>query len=428
MSFQENHYSADDNSQNEQPKLVNIEESQAKLDELLDEIDATQEKIDNLHEQLSETELKITHTQSEISKIKKVKQKRLVEFNYQEQTDAPNFDLNLLNTEHKDLVRDMLNNIYNKELQLEQLEGENKELGAEVDSINYENDSFSKEIRNLKIQLQRKRQDRQLHQNEINLTQSKIKEYGQTIRMNNQTLKITSVALNGVVLRQEDLNSENGGMTELSKSIYSTENEIDQEEDDIRTIDNQTIQYQEDHDTAIQQIKSEQKAHKRVVNWEKEIDFLKAEIDATRTELKEKTKENDEQTNKSNKLTDRLRLLTPIVKKWRNSDLSDVEINENENIDVLLNKVHKLTEKTSKLAENENQGPSGQTVENAEKEGKIKQLRDELDRQIFLFQVEEKNLKDKIERYRTKAFEEEHDIVTQMNALKVKIAQIKTKV
>lgn len=427
MSFQKDH--ANDFDQDLQEEFYDesddIAEKQAELNDLLDKIDDSQLNVDRMSEEIAEKKVEITHLKNEVEQLKKLKQKQTIEGNYG--LKSPNFDITQLNPEHRDLVNEILDRIYNREMELEKIEGENSNLNAEVDAIILENESLSQQIRKYKTQIDRKRQDHQFLRSEIQLTQQKIKESEQTIRMNNQTLKITTAAVNGLANRQDDFENEVGGTTELEKLIASTEMEIAQEQLDIDTTEEQIRKMTELHQEAICQMDSDLKSHTDLINWDGERKAINDEIEATKIAIKEAKVDNESKNSSYASLFNRYRLLAPIVKKWCTTDLSGIEDNPDADIDQLIEKANKASEASFSATEKKNDSLDQKIKENAALEAKNIRKREELEREIQLFHAEEKRLKESIEYQRTRAFEEEHDIVSQISRIKVKIAQIKNK-
>ncbi|OHT16904.1 hypothetical protein TRFO_41456 [Tritrichomonas foetus] len=395
------------------------------LEDLMNKIDESQETVDTLREQIADTEVEINHIKNDIVQLKKLRQKQAVECTYNGPT--PDFDLNQLNPEHRDLINELMDKIYASELEQEKMESSNQNLEAEVDALTRENEELNQKIRQYKSQIKRTKQEHAYVKNSISMTQQKIKESEQTIRMNNQTLKITSAAVNGLVSRQEELETKDGGTTELEKLINSAENEIAIEQLDVDTTEEQIEKAKEAHREVIEKMNSELNSHTSLINWNDEKAGLQAEIEATRNALKSAKEENQERNQKYATLFNRYKLLTPIVKKWCNTDLSNIEDQENTKIHSLLDQLNQTNQQTNVVTDEKNQELEIEKVKNGELEGKIKTLREKLEREMAIFATQEKELKGKIDSQRTKSFEEEHIIVTHMNKIKVKIAQIKNK-
>ena len=427
MSFQNQQDDEFDQNSHEESfdESIDITEQQETLNDLLDKIDESQLQVDTLREQIAEKQVDINHLENEVKQLRKLKQKQTIEGNYG--TQSPNFDIDQLNQEHKDLVNEILDKIYSREMELEKIEAENSHLSAEVDALVLENESINQQIRKYKNQMARRKQEHQILRNEIQLTQQKIKDSEQTIKMNNQTLKITSAAVNGLQTRQEDFENEVGGTTELEKQIASIEMEIAQEQLDIETTKEQISKMKESHEEDIQKIKNELSEHTSLINWEEEQNAIQAEINATKEAIKQKKTENESKNSSYNKLFNRYKLLAPIVRKWRNTDLSEIEDDPNADIDLLINKANKASESSANVLDEKNGNLDQKIQDNATLEAKNIRKREELEREIQLFYAEEKRLKESIEFQRTRAFEEEHEIVSQISRIKVKIAQIKNK-
>lgn len=416
----------DQNSQEESfDESIDIAEQQAALNDLLDKIDESQLQVDSLRDQIAEKQVDINHLENEITQLKKLKQKQSIEGNYGIQ--SPNFDIDQLNQEHKDLINEILDKIYSREMELEKIEAENSNLSAEVDALVLENESINQQIRKYKTQMARKKQEHQMLRNEIQLTQQKIKDSEQTIKMNNQTLKITTAAVNGLAARQEDFENEAGGTTELEKQIASIEMEIAQEQLEIDTTNDQIQRMKDSHQEDINKMDDELKAHTNLINWADEKAAIQAEIDATKEALKQKKSENESKNSSYTSLFNRYKLLAPIVKKWCNTDLSGIEDDQKADIDTLIEKANKASESSLNATDKKNETLDQKVQENAALEAKNARKREELEREIQLFYAEEKRLKENIEFQRTRAFEEEHEIVSQISRIKVKIAQIKNK-
>ena len=78
---------------------------EAVLEELMTKIDESQETVDALREQIADTEVEISHLKNDILQLKKLKQKKTIECSYI--GPEPEFDVSLLNPDHKDLINEI---------------------------------------------------------------------------------------------------------------------------------------------------------------------------------------------------------------------------------------------------------------------------------------------------------------------------------
>ena len=398
---------------------------EAVLEELMTKIDESQETVDALREQIADTEVEISHLKNDILQLKKLKQKKTIECSYI--GPEPEFDVSLLNPDHKDLINEMMDKIYSKELELEKLEKANQNLEDEVDSFTRENDELDQKIRAARIQIKKTKQENSYVRNSITMTQQKIKESEQDIRMNSQSLKLTSAAVRGLESRQEELETKDGGANELQKMIDSAEVEIALEQNDITKTVEQIERANEFHNDAIEQMNNELSSHNSLINWESEKANLQNEIRKTKEELKNAREENDNKNSSYAELFNRYRLLAPIVKKWCNSDLTQIQDEPDKEISALISQSNKASTKSVKVTDEKDEKLNEEKIKNGELEAIITKKRTQLEREMALFAAEEKRLKERIEYQRTRSFEEEHNIVAQMSKIKVKIAQIKNK-
>ena len=321
----------------------------------------------------------------------------------------------------------MMDKIYSKELELEKLEKANQNLEDEVDSFTRENDELDQKIRAARIQIKKTKQENSYVRNSITMTQQKIKESEQDIRMNSQSLKLTSAAVRGLESRQEELETKDGGANELQKMIDSAEVEIALEQNDITKTVEQIERANEFHNDAIEQMNNELSSHNSLINWESEKANLQNEIRKTKEELKNAREENDNKNSSYAELFNRYRLLAPIVKKWCNSDLTQIQDEPDKEISALISQSNKASTKSVKVTDEKDEKLNEEKIKNGELEAIITKKRTQLEREMALFAAEEKRLKERIEYQRTRSFEEEHNIVAQMSKIKVKIAQIKNK-
>jgi hypothetical protein len=331
------------------------------------------------------------------------------------------FETSKLNPEHRAFVNELLDRIYEIEQSLGEQEERNSHLSSEYEALVRENEELKKGIRQMKINIERKRQEERHAKEKIENAQRKIKDQEAQIRLNSQVLNLTETAVAGLIGRQKDLEDNSGGIVSLEKGIRSLTAEINSEESEIDTTKNQIATMEEDAAQAINEMDREISELQSLANWAEESERIAEEIEAAKEELTAIRAKNEEANAKYKLLYERYRLLTPLMKKWHRSDLSEFE--PTESVDVLLAQAARAVRVTSDGSETMTARLEELIVKNSTTEGLIKKRQEELERGITLFRAEAKRLKERIEARRMKSFEEEHEIVGQISALKVKLAQ-----
>lgn len=412
--------------EDEAADLLEVEsEVQAHRDELenlMQKIDDSQGTVDALREQISDTEIEISHIRQEIAELRRVKQMRTIEgvcF-----TECPDFDVTLLNPEHRDHLNELLDRIYDLEHRLERKEEKSGHLNAEVDALARENEDLEREIQRLKASLEETKRDRKHVRNSIENGQQRLKELGITIKANKQNLTITESAIQGLIGRQDTICGKSGGIVELEKSIKSLEEEISREQDDLDQTNGDTERIHETMSEEERMIKERAGDYTGLLNWNSERENLRMEIKSVTKELEDARKENEKETQTYSQISKRLRELTPLFTKWEGKVLPEVP-SDDRTVDALLAELSRSDKKMSRDSEDAKAALERILIDNQVLEEKIRRKQEELDRNMALFSVEIQRLKGRIEDSRTRAFEEEQALVSQIQSLKLKIAQQK---
>jgi chromosome segregation ATPase len=318
-------------------------------------------------------------------------------------------------------THDLLDRIYEVEQALEEQETRNSYLSSEYEALIQESEELKKGVRQLKINIERKRQEDRYVKEKIEHTQRRIRDEEAQIRSNSQTLSLTETAVAGLISRQKDIEDSSGGIVSLEKQITSVEAEIHSEEAEIDATTNRISALEEETAEALAEMDREIGEFQMLTNWAEESERIADEIEAVKEELAVTKSENERANARYKTLYDRYRQLVPIVKKWDRCDLSEYE--PTESLDALLAKVSRAVRSTVDESDSSGKRLEEEIVKNSTTEGIIRKRQEELERGITLFRMETKRLKDRIEGRRMKSFEEEHELVGQISALKVKIAQ-----
>jgi chromosome segregation ATPase len=387
--------------------------------ELTERINDQQNTIGALHDQIAQTEIEVSAARQEIAELRNIEKRQSTEGIFP--VTCGNFEKNKLNPEHRAFVNDLLDRIYEVEQTLGEQEKRNSYLSSEYEALILENENLKKRIRQMKIDIERKRQEDRYAKEKIENAQRKLKDQEAQIRSNSQILNLTETAVAALIGRQKDLEDNSGGIVSLEKGIRSLTAEINTEESEIDTTKNQIATLEEDTAQAITEMDKEISELQTLANWAEESERIAEEIEAVKEELTAIRTKNEEANAKYKTLYERYRLLTPLMKKWQRSDLSEFE--PTEAIDVLLAQSARAVRSSSDGTDMLNARLEELIVKNSTTEGLIRKRQEELERGITLFRAEAKRLKDRIEARRMKSFEEEHEIVGQISALKVKIAQ-----
>ena len=392
------------------------------LENLMQKIDDSQGTVDALRDQITETQIEISHIQQEIAELKRVKQMRAVEgvcF-----TECPDFDLDRLNPEHRDHVNDLMDRIYDLEQKLERKEEKSGHLGAEVDALSRENESLEREIQKLKASIETAKRDRKHVRNSIENAQQRLKEIGITIKANKQSLTITESALQGLIGRQDSIAGKSGGIVDLEKSIKSLQEAISREQDDLDQTTGDTERFRDAMTEEERMIMERGSDYTGMLNWNSERENLRSEISSVTKQLEEARKENEKETQSYTKIAKRMRELTNLFNKWEGKTLPETA-SDDRPVDELLAELVRNDREKAHSAEDAKKALEQAVITNQVLEEKIKRKQEELDRNMALFHADLKRLKERIDETRMRSFEEEHSLVSQIQALKLKIAQQK---
>lgn len=391
------------------------------LDQLMQGIDDSQETVDALREQISETEIDINHVRSEIAELQKVRQTRNI--NTTVFTDCPDFDMSLLNPEHQDHLNAVLDRIYDLERELEEKEVESTHAQSECDAIARENQSLEQELARTKAAVENAERERRRVETSIENSQRRLKELQILSQTNKQNLSVTEVAVAGLEGRQESLKGKTGGIIELERSIASLQEEVSREQDalDEQRLDTEKVKERMTED--LEEINKHKTNHTELLQWESENEKVLAEIASVKQQLEEAKKANEAESGLYVRLSKRYRDLNALFNKWEGRDIPPCR--RSETLDQLFAELAKTEKGTTAATEKRRADLEQIIISNSILEEKIKRKREEIERGMALFTAEQASLKEQVDGLRLKSFEEEQQLVQQINALKLKLAQQK---
>jgi chromosome segregation ATPase len=389
------------------------------LRDLTAQIKEQEAAIAELHDQIAEKEIEIGNVRRDVTELRNIQTRQSAEGIIP--VKCPEFDRTQLNPEHRAYVNDLRDRIDEVELILEKQQTRNTDLSKEYADLVHENEDLKKKVRRLTIEIERAKQKDAHLKEDIESAQRRLKDQESQIRANSQTLTLTETALSGLMDRQRALEENSGGIMSLDKGIVSLKGEISSEEQAIGDTQRKIDDLEAETAAALKEMDQEIKELQSMANWAEEAERIADEIEAAKEELAKARAANEAGNARYKTLYERYRQLVPLVKKWEKTDLSEFE--PTEPLDVLLTRAAKAARTTVSESDTTAFQLEEEIVKNSTKEGLIRKRQEELERGIVLFNTETKRLKDRIEARRMKSFEEEHEIVEQISALKIKIAQ-----
>ena len=260
--------------------------------------------------------------------------------------------------------------------------------------------------------------------NSIENAQQRLKEIGITIKANKQSLTITESALQGLIGRQDSIAGKSGGIVDLEKSIKSLQEAISREQDDLDQTTGDTERFRDAMTEEERMIMERSSDYTGMLNWGSERENLRSEISSVTKQLEEARKENEKETQSYTKIAKRMRELTNLFNKWEGKTLPETA-SDDRPVDELLAELVRNDREKAHSAEDAKKALEQAVITNQVLEEKIKRKQEELDRNMALFHADLKRLKERIDETRMRSFEEEHSLVSQIQALKLKIAQQK---
>jgi chromosome segregation ATPase len=382
-------------------------------------IDCRLKKIDRLRGKIAKAEINIAHKEQEITLLKTLRRKQSTDAPFR--TSCPMFDRRCLNAEHQNFVDEFLDRIYELECALEKQERTNRDLSDDYDALVHENEELRRGIRTAKVRIERAAQEACCVADQISRTQRRLREQKVHIRSNARILSDVEAAASGLIERGRDIEDNAGNILELQNRVRSTADEIAMEQSEIDRLNKEIDAMEEDTTAAVEDINNEISQIRQVANCEDETARINAEIQKTTTNLGEIQLKNKAGDKRYNTLYRRYRQLKPIIDKWARDDLTRFE--PIESIEALLAGCTKAVQTTSTEYDRLTKRLETVMIENSTTEMLIKKKREELERAIALFRIETVKLKEQIDAKRLNSFEMEHELVTQIGNLKVKIAQ-----
>ena len=391
------------------------------LEQLMQGIDDSQDTVDALREQISETEIDLNHLRNEIAELQRVKKMR--DIGGTVFTDCPDFEVERLNPEHQDHLNAVLDRIYDLEHELEDREAESAVAQDECDALARDNQALEQELARTKIELANVERERKHCENSIESAQRRLKELKIVSETNKTNLKVTETAVVGLEGRQESLRGKTGGIVELEKTIASLQEEKSREEDALAELTTDIEKITEKRQEEVEEITRNGNGYTEMLMWDEENQTVQDEIKFVREQIVKVKAENEKEKEWYTRTSKRSRELTNLFHKWEGRKVP--ECNRRESVDELLAELAKTEKGTNAEVESTKAALEQLVIKNATMEEKIRKKQEEIERNMALFAAERVRLREQVDSLRFRSFEEEHQLITQIQALKLKLAQQK---
>ena len=155
--------------------------------------------------------------------------------------------------------------------------------------------------------------------------------------------------------------------------------------------------------------------------WDEENQTVQDEIKFVREQIAKVKAENEKEKEWYTRTSKRSRELTNLFHKWEGRKVP--ECNRRESVDELLAELAKTEKGQSAEAESTKAALEQLVIKNATMEEKIRKKQEEIERNMALFAAERVRLREQVDSLRFRSFEEEHQLISQIQALKLKLAQ-----
>lgn len=411
-------------SEDENEEFSAVDAHQDALEEIMAKIDETQETVDALQDQITDTRIEISHLNNEISRLKKLKQKQTIECVTLNPTNT-DFDVKLLNPEHKAYFNEIENRVNETEMRVENVERINQNIEEDVDNLIRENDEIEKQIKENKRRFEQAQREKTAARAKLELTRRELAETEAAIRSNTSSLKYAENAIAGLIARRDGIDGHNSVEVELSRDIENLQSMISQEIEYQAQLNQDNDEFLSNGEQECSELIVQIDQIRNMILWKDEKANIQAEIQSTKQQTKELKENNSQLDRKYKHLFQRFQALRPIAKKHL-TNIGSIEMSDQakeSTIDQLIDELSKKSGNQEMQKSTNSQELSAQAIVVSHMEATIAKKKEEFERNLFLFKVEEKRLKNMIDERRKTAFDEEHEVVSQINLLNMKLAQ-----
>lgn len=401
-----------------------LHDKQDELNILLEALDQEQKKNQKLTKEHFRLETEIDSIKNRIS-CHKIINKNHIGIDLENEIE---FDLSQLSDEHRNYLLDMKNRRANLQEEYDQMTEISENENAVFQNLKEENET-------LKLSIQKYRSDLQATSAELrktkelqNFTTSGIKEQEQSIRSLKRQVNEAETALSVVIERHSRFETSSSGEIGMNCEIKNLNGCIAQEEiineqlqQDINTLSDRKKSEK-------QKIECQKQQFQKCVNWPEHEAQLNSILKSETKKLNELIAQNEQYDTQYQKKLIRFKKLQQIMKKWKGKSFPLIpDHNIDQSIDKLLEKREKLISNLKNTNTNTTNYIEDIIANNSKIEIRISKLKEELNQSIEKLKFEQQKIQKSIEIKRSKAFNEEHEVIDKIAALKLKIAQTQMK-
>lgn len=403
-----------------------LAEKQKELDSLLNDIDESQDQFDSLFREAADLRQEISELKRDNQIAEKVRQARDLVATRKGAPAPPSEDVNFPE-EHFLFIREKRNAIDLLRTEIMTLRSQTNPLEDEVQDLKQDATALQYRQMRYKKKLERRASERKAVQQQLTLTREMLKETGFDVNAHKSLARDAEVALTGLITRREAVEGQldkNGQQTLLLKQL---EGEVGIVEEKVTALEDDIAFFREERKAYELQAEQEMEQNKAIANWEAEEAHLKREWDKAKKELTQVDTELKKVLKKVNAMEVRHRKLAPIARKWRAEVRGSTQPVSAESVDELLRLCQDGTKSNAETVDAKKIMLDELVRANAGLEQKIESLREWLVKEIKSFEKAKNKMKEAVQQRRTGVFEQEHAMVEQISALKLKLAQKKRK-
>jgi chromosome segregation ATPase len=403
--------------------FLQLNQMEAELGDLLSELDREQDSVDEHLRSITAKEKQVDELRREVRKKEKRRSARLLEVSCPPGAwTIP--DDSEFKDDHYDLIQSKRNAIVVLVHAIANMKEEIDPLEAEVWQLRQIQTALTCESASLKKRLNRSDSERRKSDQNFQLTRDQLHDLKLDLIGRRRLMKDAEVFRACILQRFSSISEVSDEKTGLPAVVRNLQTEIYQFESEIERINKQIHEVESEKDNQQKERQEAMQDFDKILNWKLEKNHLKAELDNFTGQLATAESEFSRTSDFVTSLESRYQKLASIAAKWNVPEtLDDIDTD----IDELLQVYAHKSVKRGRTFANQTGERDQLGIENANLEGILSKRREELQRSIGQFTIDQARLKETIHNTRASCAEREQKIVEQIGVLKRKIADHKFK-